>query len=342
MRQKNRNAKRVKRIVLYMYMLMILLTLLTVASYTWFSLSQTPRVSDMYMFINSETGLELSTDPLAEEWTLQLDFRDMVPETSPLRPITWSNARQRFLAATYGVDGRLMDYASWRILDNARHANKSGLDGFYTQATFFARTGQDETVFLSPAVEVDDGINGSGTYVIGTPVWEEQEILHSNGGMGAECAVRFGIQITPVDLAGVPTGELSTFYIYEPNSDRHIDGTTGYVPTPSIDGTPTLVPESNLILQSASTWTEAYPVQRNVIIHDLGEFTTDVELFSIRSGEMVKIDIYCWLEGQDVDCSNEIKGAQIMANIQFATIPESHSGMIPIDEFLEEQNNPSN
>ena|GEM_PF-820212 len=333
-------AKRTKRIVLYVYMLIILLTLLTVASYTWFSLSQTPRVSDMYMFINSETGLELSTDPLADEWVLQLDYRDMVRETSPLRPITWSNARQQFYAADYGIDGRLIDYPDWQPLINERNANKNNSDGYYTKATFYARTGQDETVFLSPAVEVDEGINGSGTYVIGTPVWDGQNILHNNGGMGAECAIRIGIRIEPVNLAGEPTGAYSIFYIYEPNSDRHIDGSVGYTPTPSIDATATLVPERNLILQSASTWTEAYPVQRNVVIHELGDFTTDVELFSLKSGQMVKIDIYCWLEGQDVDCTNEIQGAQIMANIQFATEPDSQSGMVPIDEFFDGYNIP--
>ena len=335
MRLKTRKAKRTKRIVLYVYMLMILLTLLTVSSYTWFSLSQTPRVSAMYMFINSDTGLEISVDPLAEEWVLQLDFRDMVPETAPLRPITWSNARQKFYAATYGGDGRMMDYTAWQPLENERHANKDNIDGFYTKATFYARSGLDETVFLSPAVEVDEGINGSGTYVIGTPVWDGQNILHSNGGMGAECAIRIGIRITPVDLAGQPNGKASTFYIYEPNSNRHIDGSTGYVPTPSIDQTPTLIPENYLILQSSSTWKEAYPVQRSVVIHELGEFTTETELFSIKAGEMVRIDLYCWLEGQDVDCTNEIQGAQILASIQFATDEESQSGMIPIDQLDE-------
>ena len=75
------------------YVLVILMSLLTVASYTWFSLSRTPRVSNMYMFINSVSGLEISEDPLAEEWQLQLDFREMVDVTPLLRPITWSNVR---------------------------------------------------------------------------------------------------------------------------------------------------------------------------------------------------------------------------------------------------------
>lgn len=331
MRPKREIAKKTKRVIIYFYMILILMTLLTVASYTWFSLSRTPRVSDMYMFINSETGLEISADPLAEEWKLQLDFRDLAEETAPLRPITWSDEQQQFFAATYGLDGRLMAYPQWYPLRDDRNANQDSIEGYYAKATFYARSDQAESVYLSPAVEVDKGIDGSGTYVIGTPVWDSEEILHSNGGQGAECAVRIGIRVTPTDNRGSPNAEESTFYIYEPNSDHHIDGSVGYTPTPSIDLSDTLVPPERLILQTASTWTEANPVQRDVVIHEMGQFQSEVELFSLKAGEMAMIELYCWLEGQDIDCTNEIQGAQILASIQFATKHGSQSGMQPIE-----------
>ena len=328
----HKKNKRATRIFIYMYVLMVLLSLLIVASYTWFSLSRTPRVSDMYMFINSMTGLEISTDPQAEEWQLQLDFRDMVDITTPLRPVTWSERNQQFFAARYGADGRLMDQSTWHALTDSQNANTlARYGGYYIKTTFYARTGQNEKVYLSPAVEVNEGLQGSGTYLIGTPVWDSQQILHNNGGQGAECAVRIGIRVTPVDTTGQSTGEPSTFYIYEPNSDLHIDGTRGYIATPSIDQTDTLVPTDRLILQTASTWTEAYPVQRNVVVRELGEFTTDTELFSLLAGEMVKIDLYVWLEGQDIDCTNQINGAQILASIQLDTVVDNQSGLKPIE-----------
>lgn len=331
----SRNKKGMRRknlIFIYFYVLLVLFSLLTVASYTWFSLSKTPRVSDMYLFINSVTGLEISTDPLAKEWELQLDFRDMVDVTTPLRPVTWSEREQRFYAARYGLDGRLMDYNMWEPLTDQRNANKDNIEGYYIKATFYARSGQKEKVSLSPAVEVDQGIEGSGTYVIGTPVWDNQQILHSNGGQGAECAVRIGLRITPVDEKGEPKEDAqSKFFIYEPNSDIHPGGNPGYVPTPSIDQTPTLVPEDRLILQTASTWTEAYPVERDVVIKDLGEFQTNTELFTLEPGEMVMIDLYIWLEGQDVDCTNRISQAQILASIQLDSDTGSQSGMVPIE-----------
>lgn len=317
-----------RKLFVLLWLVLILFILTTVATYTWFSISQTPRVSDLYMFINTETGLEIATSPEGE-WGYQLDFREMVNVTTPLRPITWSEKDQCFYAAGYGLDGRMT--GTWEPLNDNQHANKKTLDGYYIKATFYARTGQDVTVSLSPAVEIEEGVSGSGTYLIGTPVWDSEVIRHENGGMGAETAVRVGIRVTPVDTTGAPTDINSTFYIYEPNADGHIDGSTGYVPTPSIDLTQTLVPEDRLILQSASTWTEAYPVQRNVVIKDLGEFTGNTELFKLQADNMVRIDLYIWLEGQDIDCTNAINEAQIMANIQFLAKVDDQSALVPIE-----------
>ena len=322
------DKKQRKKIALLVWLLLLSLTLLTVASYTWFSISQTPRVSDLYLFINSQTGLEIALDP-AGEWLTQLDFRDMVNVTTPLRPVTWSDADQRFYAAGYGLDGRLT--GNWEPLNDERHANKNNLDGYYVKASFYARSGQDVTVYLSPAVEVEEGIHGAGTYLIGTPVWDSEVMRHENGGLGAETAVRIGIRVTPVDAEGVPADEESVFYIYEPNADGHIDGSAGYVPTSSIDMTPTLVPEDRLILQTASTWTEAYPVQRSVVIKELGEFYEEPELFQLKTDEVVRIDLYIWLEGQDIDCTNAINEAQIMANIQFRAEVDGQSAIVPIE-----------
>lgn len=323
-------GKRVKKryIAWYLYMLLILFTLLTTASYTWFSLSRTPRVSDLYMYVNSSTGLELSLTPDAEEWELQLDFRDMVDVTTPLRPVTWSDAEQQFYAAAYGMDGRLT--GQWEPLTDERNANKLSLDGYYTKTSFYARSGQSIDVSLSHAVEVEEGIEGAGTYVIGYPDWNTEEIVHNNGGRGAQNAMRLGFRITPVNNTGAETGRPSQFIIYEPNILGHPDNSVGYVPTPSIDGAETLVPEDRLILQTDSFWTEADPVQRGVVMYHMGEFRQEPRLFHLDPGEMVRIDLYVWLEGQDVDCTNEIHKAQILANIQFNAAGEGQSGLVPI------------
>ena len=329
MNTQNQNKKRAVNIGLYFYMVLILFLLLTVASYTWFSLTTTPRISDLSMFVASTSGMELALEPGAEQWGLTLDFADMVSESAPLRPITWSHERQQFITGIYGFDGRLTGQEM--PLTDERNANKNDLDGYYILGTFYARTGTAGIASLTPAMEVDRGVEGAGTYVIGTPIWNAEKIEHDNGGKGAENAVRMAFRITYVDSDGTPVEDREPlFYIYEPNCDTHLDGYKGYLDTPSIDGGDSLVPEEQMILQTASTWFEAWPVQRTVVIKRMGEFTTDTELFQLMPGEMVKIQLYIWLEGQDIDCNNQIQAAQIFANVQFSFDTESGSGLVPI------------
>ena len=331
MSRKSKSNNKGKKLFLSFYLLLILFTLITAASYTWFSISQTPKVSDMNLYVNSSSRLELSTDPLAEEWTLRLDLQDLMPASTPLRPVTWVDEEQCFYAAAYGRDGRLQDFSQWEKLSDNRHANKDTIDGYYIKLTFYARATSPVTVTLSPAVEVDEGIHGSGTYVIGAPQWDPEAISHINQGMGSEMAVRLGIRITPTDDSGNPTGEESRFFIYEPNADAHTDGSEGYVATPSVTGSESLIADDFLIRQTASTWTESDPVLKDTVVKDLGDFMDTPVLFALDAGEMVQLDIYIWLEGQDVDCTELIHEAQIMACLQFDANPGGQSGLQPIE-----------
>ena len=65
-----------------------------------------------------------------------------------------------------------------------------------------------------------------------------------------------------------------------------------------------------------------------------GEFIQNPTLFTLESGEIVKIELYIWLEGQDVDCSNAMSDGvtttKLEANIQFTGTSGSQSGMEPI------------
>lgn len=347
--------KRVRKsrfFLLYIYMLVILLVITTVSSYTWFFISRTPKVSSMNMYITSESGLELSPDPGAEVWKTNLDiwetkellpFRDADPEDRPfLRQITWSEKEQQFFAPIYGYDGRLINFIneypeeyayfiSWYPLEDHRNANKTtNQESYYMKATFYARSGQSAAVSLSePAQRDSSGTWGGGTYVVGYP---------ANTGRGPEVAIRLGFRMTYVDSSGDELSERGPMYVYEPNSDRHADGSTGYIPTYTIDdeasGLP-LVDQSRMITQSFSQ-SQNSP----------GEFLSNPTLFTLEPGEIVRIELYLWLEGQDVDCSNimsvhddnpaitEMEAQnyrEILANIQF-TGPEDqdHSGMTPI------------
>ena len=281
----------------------------------------------MSLYVATDTGLSLALTPDSDDWGQQLSYSEMIGDTFPLRPVSWSEKEQIFYAADYGIDGRIK---GWEPLSDERNANRSDNQGYYCISTFYAKTDQNVAVSLTPAVEIAEGINGAGTYLIGTPLWDSSEIRHNNAGQGAENAVRIGIKVTRLADDNSLTENVE-FYIYEPNCDTHADGSNGYVNTPSLDGTDTLIPEERIIKQTASYWQEAEPVQRDVQIHTFGEFVGSTELFKLKKNEMVQIQLYIWLEGQDVDCSNKIKEAKIMANIQFKADVEGQSGLVPIE-----------
>jgi hypothetical protein len=318
------NKKRRFRIVVYFYMISVLLILTVTSTYAWFSLTKTPRVSNMAIYINSPTGMEISLRANGSEWGQHLSYLDMVSETAPLRPVTWSEKDQKFYSANYDAYGRRTN--NWTPLSDDIHSNREDYVGYYCMGTFYARTDSKVKVSLAPAVAVADGTGGSGTFLMGEPVWDAEKIVHSNGGEGAENAMRIGIKITRLDQYEIPTDN-TEFYIYEPNSNTHYDGSFGYEKTPSIDGADTLVPDERIIKQTSTTWKDVEPVEKGTLSCSFGEFTTGTELFEMEKGEKVMIQLYIWLEGQDMDCNNSMKDAKILTNIQFAATTIPTSGM---------------
>ena len=314
-------------VIALLLMVLILIPLCVVVTYTWLTISRTPKISDMEMTINSSPALQLAWSPDAaeEEWSQRLEFTDAVDPDAILIPVTRSDRDDCFYAARMGTDGRMIDAGI--ALSDEKDAN--GRDGHYVHFTVYGRTGQDVRVTLAPSAATVDGTGLTGTYLVGTPLWQAEEIRHIDGGYGAQDATRVGLRVTR--LAADGSEEEPTFYIYEPNAESHVSDASRYVPTPSIDGEENLVPAERLIRQSAFTWREQYPVERDVVDWSVGEFLEDVTLFELAPEEKVKIDVYIWLEGKDVDCVNALgSGALISGNIQFLADTDNGSGLVPI------------
>lgn len=324
----NRKISKKQKLFIYAYLLLFLLVFSVAATYTWFSLSKTPQVSNLAMYVTSRMGLEIALTPDSEEWGSQLSYVDMASENFPLRPITWSDRDNCFYSASYGVDGRLGD--NWQKLSDSFNSNKNDRNGYYSVGTLYARSSEDVTVYLTSPLETSEGVSGAGTYLVGMPLWNKENLSHQNLGQGAENAVRIGIAITNLDQNNNLIENTKRFFIYEPNSDSHIDGKVGYMATPSIDGDASLVPSDRLITQNRSEWGESTPVENGVVVYSIGDFNSNPELFSLKANEKVMIKLYLWLEGQDYDCTNAIKEAQILANVQFKAEYQQNSGLVPI------------
>lgn len=324
--------QRRNRTVLYFFILLALLPLLVTASYTWISIGRNLRVTELALYVNSGAGIALAKDYDApeEDWGAVLDFQSIVGGETMLKPATLSEREGAFYTVRYGSDGRLD--SNMLRLNDADHANRNDADAYYVTGTYYLRAKDACMVSLGEGVAVDGGTGGSGTYVIGTPLWDPRTIRHSSGGSGAEASIRVLFELVQVDpLTGQPIGE-STTYLYEPNCDVTLGGTIrGYRETVGMDGR-VLGSRSRLILQTASTWTESSPVQQNVTIKQFGRFLTDNRLLALTAGDVVRVRMSIWLEGMDVDCTNDIRDAQITMNIQFATNLGGHGGLVEIED----------
>ncbi len=293
------------------------------ATYAWLEISRTPIVSDLELSVMTESGLEVAPDLDGQpgEWDTSLDLSNLLSEIAPLRPVTFSKANQALYTTLYDIDGRntgktvaLSDKVNANVKATANPRAKN--EGYYIAVSFWVRGAQNATVSLAKALEVEEGKKGSGTYVIGNPVWDEDELIHKNGGNGLETAIRLGFRCQTTDSNGRPIGD-SRFVVYEPNCDTHTKAEDGYIETTSIDKG-ALVDSVNLIRQTTSVWNETTPVLSNEVVYSLGDFMEKSNLFDLRIGEMQKVTLYVWLEGRDIDCINVASAAKtsILARIQ--------------------------
>lgn len=321
-----------QRTIAYLWLFIGMLSLLVCSSLAWFTISASPNVADMGIFVNAPAGLELARayDAPDEEWGQNLSFSDLVSEDSPLRPVTWSEQEQCFKAVRYGLDGR--QSGKLKTLSDESNANRMDNEQYYIVGTFYMRTDTPGGVLLADAMELNNGEYGAGTYVIGKPEWNAALGTHEDAGKGAQYAVRLGFRITQVDPNTGQSVGGSRFLIYEPNADSHLDHSVRYINTRSIDGGESLVSAARLLVQSTSTWQEANPAQKDVTVKTLGEFTTGRTLFEIGNEQVFRIKLYIWVEGQDVDCYGLPEDAKLLANIQFENDSVSQSGMVEITE----------
>lgn len=286
-------------------------------TYAWLEISRLPKVSDISLSLITQNGVQIAPDENGEpgEWAGFLDMSDILEDEEPLTPVTYSYEDSLLYEPVYGTDGR----------PGGVIPTDEGDFGSFIEVTYWMKSGSSaSTIQLAEPDAAGNALDGGGTYVMGEPIWNADTISHDNGGNGGETTIRVGFLIQQTDLDYNPVGE-SEFFIYEPNSDSHTDGSTGYDETTSAFGLATLVDEDHLIIQESSHWSEQSPVLRDNVNYHMGQFTQNVPLFAISSQNLVKVTMYIWMEGQDIDCTNMTiaKESRLIANIQFTSDEES-------------------
>ena len=292
--------------------LLLLLPVATMSTYTWFSLSRTPSVNDMQINVRAENGLLLAWDRNAVEWLPTLNYDDAVPPDTALKPSTYSYEDDVYYAVQYDRSGRVKNTNV--KLSEEKNANRSDDQAYLVKFTFYARSGADLDVFLA------DSNDGNGTFLRSALGWDPENYVNFSETTGAEFAMRIGLRITTYDM-GDDSERESKFVIYEPNADQHIDGSSGYVETLTPNGQP-LAPLSAIYTQSTTTWEERFPIQKGEVDYTYGTYFGDERepVITMSANMIAKVEVIVWLEGQDVDCTNQIgTSSKILAQIAFTT-----------------------
>ncbi len=314
-----------RAVIVSAWVLAFMLVALTASTYAWMSIATFYKVSDIDLNIITENALEIALDENGApgEWVKTIASEQIIDPEAILRPVTWSYEDKTFYAPAYGLDGRIASFdkllvtAASDIPSPADEAEEEGA-GHLISVDLWLRTGASKiTTYLSGPDNTSAEEIGNGTFVMGAPVWDAEQICHVNGGKGAENVIRIGFLTYDYYSADGALYQESTFYIYEPNTSEDEE-------TLGINGEP-LHTGGKLIKQSVSTFSELEQVLHGSVNYERGEFIGEnTEMFDLLANIPRKVTLFIWLEGQDGHCNNSISAGQILANLQIAATTKNN------------------
>ncbi|MBR4308931.1 MAG: hypothetical protein IKT58_04955 [Oscillospiraceae bacterium] len=273
-------------------------------TYAWFTTGNTATVETLNVNVQTANGIQVSLD--AESWRSIITAEDIeeavkntnllvqYPKTS-IVPVSSAgnvtNGRLELFLGNYREDdGNLKSTA----LEDTRATENVNYVAF--DLYFQSSMEQDLTLNIGP----------SASYVKGVALKEGR-----NEKAGAEKAVRvallpMGTYNEEVDESPLALTGDGTCYIWEPNATERADGVNvdkgNKVPYSGFKTTFESVAEAEL------GDSEVSPVET---------FIGDQKIITLQPG-ISKVRVYIWLEGQDVDCINNISFGDFCVNLLFS------------------------
>lgn len=294
-------AKKIRSIVM---MSLLCVLLLSAATYAWFTLSDTAKVSNLTMTVGDVTGLQIARDKNAisnengpDTYGSQLEFGSTSEYQikGKLLPATLANDETTIKKPTYN-DGAVTGIEA---VDGSYLTNKSDdntKEGYYYETTFYLKSvGKDISVQLAdgttsegnelPATGIEVG-GEKGTFVLNAST-QKSGAKNGETHIGAR-AIRIWLSTGNSEIIYQPNYNLSDGKTYTTASD--ISGKTAKAPTDKQDKNGTFVAEKRGKL-------------------------------NLLADQNTLVTMRIWLEGTDTACGNEIILEDIIAQLQFEEAP---------------------
>ena len=288
-------------------MLLASVIALSGVTYAWFTTSNTAKVSNLDVNVAAANGIQVSLD--ATSWRSVISAEEL--KAFIQNPVNYSSHTSQYPSAegveiapvsTAGVieDGKMVMYfgeiTQNGTLKSTLETEKARLDGGnFVAFDLFFKSSTDQMLSFDSASGVM-GTSASGT------------------SLGTEKAVR--VAFIPLGSAATPTaaktlkGDANTkAKIWEPNEDTRIEGSEH--PAGKLD----CYGFNAEFDKAEGDLTEGTDIVK------VETFSGSTELVELKAG-ITKIRVYIWLEGQDVDCVNQISYGDFATNLQFS-VPEA-------------------
>ena len=278
-------------------MLLVAVLALGTATYAWFTAASTGRIQNIQFTATSADGISLSTSGLPGTYRSTLDFTDYYTDEVILNPVS---------------------------IANANNANFAVYSGFFNEDTTTISTSQvsspNGNYILMPVYIWNSGASNIDVYM-------SDATVEALGSIRTDLATRVGIvayngSVEYETLSSSSNMEtiFTTFgssFIYEPNADTHLDA--------SIQGAQTYYAVANAQNNQATQGSnnhiiaDGQPALSSSVATTAKQCgPTNTQIVSVPAGSVMKILVYVWIEGQDVDCFNEIAAGQVKLEIVFA------------------------
>lgn len=318
--------KQIRRAMLATVAMMLMgIVSLTGVTYAWFSQSDTASVEGMQLGIESKDGGVLMSavpNPGASGWAymINLDWAGTNFKPASTAPSNLKNGSLVFYNGVINEAKTYMVTTSELAAAAELGVGQSAADGYYVKKTIYFNNVEDNDIKVSLGANISgDTTEGKSGLKNVDQAMRVAIVTHGKYEINAETGTNTADATVASDKSAV--------MIYEPEANKHHRGGEGYIPTYGVikgsdgnelnfmtDKNDPVYPDSEIKKIENGETSEYVEVIDSYYAAKAGK---QAPTFTIPANSYYKVTVYIWLEGQDVDCTNEISGSDLQIAITF-------------------------
>ena len=350
MAKRKRENKRLKSLILLLFLTIVLLS---TSTYAWFTANRTVTIEAIDISVAASSGLQISTN--AKDWKTLITNDDIINVTdytnavnqvpNVLAPVSTtgavSNGRMVFFDGA--VEGDENNGGAMSLTTSVAHAevHESGDNtvGHFVAFDIFLKTEDNNVpIYLTNGSgvtvtegEADKGLQNAARY--GFIIEGNVASTASYATAQAQLSGTSSIIVEPNYDAHTINGVNNALSYYDKNDVQEASSGAAYVPYVGVKAaiaTPIILNRTNAwnSYDSSKFGSVTNLLKTNVAYSDGGSGYIGIDasntqadhllqVFTLRSG-ITKIRVYMWVEGQDIDCENAASGAFISYKMGFS------------------------